>query len=206
MAGRFEGQRVLITGASSGIGAAVARELAREGALVAVAARRADRLAALKNEIEGMGSQALALECDVTDRASIDAAVAQTVEAFGGIDLVLANAGGGVSGPITRLETDDFRRQFETNFFGMLDTIFATLPHLRESKGLLALVGSVSGRIGTPISSPYTASKFAVNGLAECLYYDLARYGVAVSCINPGFVASEIRSIDNRGHPPGSGA
>jgi len=196
---RFTDQIVFITGASSGIGAAVALEFAREGAKVALAARRLDRLTSVKEEIESLGTTALALECDVTDRESINRAVADTMAEFGRIDVVLANAGFGVSGAATRLETDDFRRQFETNVFGVIDTVYATLPHLMESKGRLAIVSSVMGRVGLPASAPYCASKFAVLGFAESIYFDLADHGVSVTCINPGIVASEIRSVNNRG-------
>ncbi|MBX3179783.1 MAG: SDR family oxidoreductase [Candidatus Hydrogenedentes bacterium] len=196
---RFTDQVVFITGASSGIGAAVALEFAREGAKVALAARRIDRLEALRAEIEAIGSVALVLECDVTRRESIDRAVAQTVAELGGIDVVLANAGFGVSGSATRLETEDYRRQFDTNVFGVIDTVHATLPHLLERRGRLVIVSSVMGRVGLPASAPYCASKFAVLGFAESLYYDLADRGVSVTCINPGIVASEIRSVNNRG-------
>lgn len=203
MAGRFENKVVLITGASSGIGAAAARVFAAEGARVALAARRKERLEDLCSGIEADGGQACAVECDVTDRGSVDRAVAATVERWGCLDVVLANAGFGVTGVATELDTEDYRRQFETNVFGVLETVHATLPHLIERKGRLGLVASVSGRIGTPASGPYCASKFAVAGLAECLYYDLADLGVSVTCINPGFVESEIRSINNRGEPTG---
>ena len=203
MPGTFDGQAALITGASSGIGAAMAKELARQGAKVALLARRLDRLGALADEIRAAGGEALPIECDVTDRSSIDAAAAAAVTAWGGLDVVVANAGFGVAGPATRLETEDYRRQFETNVFGLLDTIHATLPYLEKSKGRLGLVGSVSGRMGTPASGPYTASKFAVVGIAECLYYDLADLGISVTCINPGFIASEIRGINNLGEQTG---
>lgn len=196
---RFSDKVVFITGASSGIGAAVALEFAREGAKLALAARRTERLDALRTEIEALGGTALALACDVTDRASIDQAVALTVAELGGIDVVLANAGFGVSGAATRLETEDYRRQFETNVFGVIDTVYATLPHLMERQGQLAIVSSVMGRVGLPASAPYCASKFAVLGFAESIYYDLAEHGVSVTCINPGIVASEIRSVNNRG-------
>lgn len=200
---RFKDQVVFITGASSGIGAAAALEFAREGAKVVLAARRLDRLDGVKAGIEALGGSALALACDVTNRASIDAAVAEAVAACGRIDVVLANAGFGVSGAATRLNTEDYRRQFETNVFGVIDTIYATLPQLRESKGRLAIVSSVMGRVGLPASGPYCASKFALVGLAESLYYDLAEIGVSVTCINPGVVSSEIRTLDNRGQQTG---
>jgi len=196
---RFTDQIVFITGASSGIGAAVALEFAREGATVVLSARRTDRLAAVQADIEALGATSLAVPCDVTKRDSIDQAVEAAVTAFGRIDVVLANAGFGVSGATTRLETDDFRRQFETNVFGLIDTVYATLPYLIESKGRLAVVSSVMGRVGLPASAPYCASKFAVLGFAESVYYDLADHGVSVTCLNPGLVASEIRSVNNRG-------
>lgn len=200
---RFTDQVVFITGASSGIGAAASLEFAREGARVVLSARRADRLAAVKAEIDTLGGESLALECDVTDRGSIDRAVEAIVAAYGKIDVVLANAGFGVSGPAARLTTDDYRRQFDTNVFGVIDTIHATLPHLQATRGRLAVVSSVMGRIGLPVSGPYCASKFAVLGLAESLYYDFAECGVSVTCINPGLVASEIRSVNNRGQYTG---
>jgi NAD(P)-dependent dehydrogenase (short-subunit alcohol dehydrogenase family) len=206
MGKRFEGKRVFITGASSGIGAATALELARQGARVGLAARRADRLEAVRRQIENLGGQAVTAVCDVKDRASLDAAVARVVEALGGIDLAIANAGFGVTGPFEELGTEGFRRQFDTNVFGVIDTVYAVLPHLAASKGHLAIVSSVLGRVGLPLSSPYCASKSAIYALSECLYYELAPKGVAVTCILPGIVASETRSVDNLGvYHPGSG-
>ena len=117
----FAGQVVFITGASSGIGAALAREFARRGADLALAARRTDRLAALAAEITKSGRRALVLACDVTLDSDLEAAVARTREAFGRIDVVVANAGFGVVGSVESLGVDDFRRQFETNVFGVLD-------------------------------------------------------------------------------------
>lgn len=199
MARRFENKTVFITGASAGIGAALAMAFAREGANVGIAARRTDRLEALCREIESIGGRALAVPCDVTDRASIDAAVARVVDTFGGIDVAVANAGFGVSGYFMRLKTEAFRRQFETNVFGLIDTVQAVLPHLIRSKGRLGLVASVAGQMGTPQSGAYSASKFAVVGLAETLYYELAAFGVSVTCIEPGFIETEFRSVDSRG-------
>ncbi len=196
---RFAGKTAFITGASSGIGAELGRAFAREGARVALVARRTERLALVKGTIEALGGEASSIECDVNDRATLDAAVARTLERFGGIDVAVANAGFGVSGAFYKLTVEDFRRQFETNFFGVLNTVYAVLPALEASRGRLGLVSSVMGRMGAPASAPYAASKFAVCGLAESLYYDLAGKGISVTCINPGVVESNIRRTDNRG-------
>ncbi|MBN2309190.1 MAG: SDR family NAD(P)-dependent oxidoreductase [Candidatus Hydrogenedentes bacterium] len=197
--GWCEGKSVFITGASAGIGAALAREFARRGARVALAARRLDRLAKVQEGIAAAGGDALAVQCDVTDRASLDRAVARAADAFGGLDVAVANAGFGVSGPFEKLSTEDYRRQFDTNVFGLMDTTYAVLPLLRQSKGRLALVSSVMGRVATPSTSAYCSSKFAVCGLAESLYYELAERGVSVTCIEPGLVESDFRMTDNRG-------
>lgn len=193
-----DGKVAVITGASSGIGAAVAREFARRGARVVLLGRRVERLQALSEQL-GTPSRALAMACDVTDRAALDAAMAQAAEAFGSVDFVLANAGFGVSGALHRLDTPDFRRQFDTNVFGVIDTAYAALPFLEKSGGVLGIVSSVMGHIGLPASAPYCASKFAVAGFAEAIYYELQERGVAVTLISPGVVASEIRSVDNAG-------
>jgi len=199
MAGRFTEQVVFITGASAGIGRAMAKRFAAEGARVVLAARRRDKLQDVQQEIEQHGGEAVAVACDVTDRASLDKAVADAVEAYGRIDVAVANAGFGVSGLFNRVTPEDFRRQFDTNVFGVVDTTYAVLPHLVASKGRLVIIGSMLGRIGAPASSAYCASKFAVSGLAESLYYELAEQGVAVCLITPGIVESDIRKVDNQG-------
>ena len=104
-----------------------------------------------------------------------------------------------MAGSLEKLAVEDYRRQFETNFFGLLATAKAALPELKRSRGRLALVGSVSGLIGTPATSAYSASKFAVRGLALSLRPELAPLGISVTHIAPGFVTSEIRFKDNRG-------
>jgi len=195
----FQDKAVFITGASAGIGAELARALAAQGARVAIAARREDRLLALKTELEEQGANVVAHVCDVTNRAEIDAAVDQTVQAFGGIDMTIANAGFGLNGLFANLDTDAFRRQFDTNVFALIDTIYATLPHLEASHGRLGLVSSVLGRFTMPAMSAYCASKFAVCGLAEGLYYELRERGVSVTCINPGVIESEFRQRDQTG-------
>ena len=199
MARRYENKVVAVTGASSGIGAACAREFARQGACVALAARREQRLARVKADIEALGGQAKAVTCDVTRSADVDRFAAETADAFGRVDVVLANAGFGVSGAITKLHPDDFRRQFEVNFFGVIHALYAFLPALTASRGVFAIMSSTMGRVGLPASAPYNASKFAVAGLADSIYHDLDELGVGVTLICPGLVESEIRSVDNQG-------
>jgi short-subunit dehydrogenase len=196
---RFTGQVVLITGASSGIGAALAREFARQGAEVALSARRADRIDTLAAELTRGGGRAIAIPCDVTVDGDVERAVARTREAFGRVDVVVANAGYSVRGALERLRLDDYRRQFETNVFGVLRTVYAALADLRQARGVLLLVGSVSGHVATPGVSAYAMSKFAVRALAEAVGPELARYGVAVVLVSPGFVESEIGQVDNAG-------
>ncbi len=203
MSERFAGKVVLITGASSGIGAALGREFAAQGAAVALLARRAERLRALAAEIHARGRRALAIPCDVTREGDLERATALTVAGLGGIDVAVANAGFGVVGPFEKLRLDDYRRQFETNVFGVLRTAAAVLPELRRSRGTLVLMGSVTSYIAAPGASPYAMSKFSVRAFAEAVRPELARDGVAVVLLTPGFVVSEIRQVDNRGrlHP-----
>jgi len=199
MARSLAGKVVLITGASSGIGEALARELARRGAKLALCARRADRLDALAGEIVAAGGEAIALACDVTRDGDCEAAVARAKERFGRVDVAIANAGFGVVGPFDKLTLDDYRRQFETNVFGVLRTAYAVVDELEATGGSLVIVGSVSAYLALPGSSAYSMSKFAVRALAETLDGELHARGINVLLVNPGFVESEIRTVNNRG-------
>ena len=145
------------------------------------------------------GRRALVLACDVTRDGELERAAAQVRDAMGRIDVVVANAGFGVVGRVDRLTIEDYRRQFETNVFGVLRTIYATLDDLKRTRGRLAILGSVSGHLATPGGSPYAMSKFAVRALAEALRNELRPAGVAVTLLSPGFVESEIRLVDNQG-------
>jgi short-subunit dehydrogenase len=201
--GTFAGRVAFITGASSGIGAALARELGRQGADLALAARRLDRLEALAAELAAAGRRALVLPCDVTKDGDLERAVARTTAELGRIDVLVANAGFGVVGRLDGLTLEDYRRQLETNVFGVLRTIYAGLAELRRARGHLVIVGSVSGHVATPGSSAYAMSKFAVRALAEALAFELAPSGVSVTLVSPGFVDTEIHQVDRRGvrHP-----
>src|SRR3954468_5167452 len=162
------GKVALITGASAGIGAALARELARDGADLVLAARREDRLRDLAREIEATGRNAIVVSCDVTRDGGVERAVAAAVERYGRLDIAIANAGFGVAGPVEALTLEDFRRQLETNVFGVLRTLYAALPELRKTRGQFVVVGSVAGHVPTPATSAYM-SKFAVRGFAESI-------------------------------------
>ena len=150
-------------------------------------------------ELTAGGARAISVRCDVTVDGDPERAVAAARERFGALDVVVANAGFGVVGPVALLTLDHYRRQFETNVFGVLRTIYAALPDVRRRRGRIAIIGSVNGHIATPGSSPYAMSKFAVRALAEALGHELAKTGASVTLVSPGFVASEIRRVDNDG-------
>jgi NAD(P)-dependent dehydrogenase (short-subunit alcohol dehydrogenase family) len=158
-----------------------------------------DRLQALAQELTAGGGRAMALPCDVTADGDVERAVAAAREAFGRLDVVIANAGFGVVGPVQSLTLDDYRRQLETNVFGVVRTAHACIGELKKTRGRFVIIGSVSGHVGVPGSSAYSMSKFAVRGFAASLRHELRPHGVAVTLISPGFVDSEIRRVDNRG-------
>ena len=205
----FQNKSVLITGASSGIGEELAVQLAQSGAQLTLAARRTDRLEALAQKIAGQGTEGTektqrtprpaVVKCDVTRDGDLEMAVSGAVLAFDKLDIVFANAGFGVVAPLKKLTLEDYRRQFETNVFGVLRTIYAALPELEKTKGNLAIIGSVSGWVATPGASPYSMSKFALRALANAIAPELRASGITVTLLSPGFVASEIRQIDNQG-------
>jgi short-subunit dehydrogenase len=190
---------VLITGASSGIGAALARECARRGFRVALAARRVETLETLATRLRQAGSQASAHACDVTKDGDIARVVAELAAQGAVPDIVIANAGFGVVGPAQKLTLDDYRRQFETNLFGVLRTFHESLDALTGTRGRFVIMGSIAGHLSGPGGSAYAMSKFAVRAFAEALHGDLKGTGVGVTLISPGFVDSDIRRVDNRG-------
>jgi len=193
------GKVALITGASAGIGAALARELARDGADLVLTARREDRLRDLAREIEATGRHAIVVACDVTRDGDLERAVAAAVARYGRLDIAIANAGFGVVNRVEELSLDDYRRQMETNVFGVLRTLYASLPELRKTRGHFVVIGSVAGHVPTPVTSAYCMSKFAVRGFAESIHDELAAEGISVTLVSPGFVDSDIRRVDNHG-------
>jgi short-subunit dehydrogenase len=189
------GKVVIVTGASSGIGAAAAREFGRAGARVVLAARRLDRLEALAAEIEAMGSgaQALAVAADLSRLDDIQSLVDQALARFGRIDVLFNNAGFGRLGWLETLDpAKDIQAQVNVNVLGVLLTTRLVLPHLQAQRGgHIINMASVAGLVGTPTYSIYAACKFAVRGFSEALRREVAPWNIRVSVIYPGGVATE---------------
>jgi short-subunit dehydrogenase len=196
----FRDKVVLVTGASSGIGEELSWQLGSIGARLTLAARRRDRLEALAERIAATGKpRPVVIECDVTRDGDLERAVAESLGAFGKLDIAIANAGFGVVGAMKKLSVQDYRRQFETNVFGVLRTIYSALPEIEKNQGNIVIIGSVAGWAAAPGASPYSMSKFAVKALANSIAPELRPHGVKVTLISPGFVDSNIRRIDNEG-------
>jgi NADP-dependent 3-hydroxy acid dehydrogenase YdfG len=201
MTATLDGTAALVTGASSGIGEATARALAGEGAAVALAARRRDRLDALVAGIEADGGRALAIEADVTDQQQAIGAVERTVEELGRLDIVINNAGVMLLGPVVGAPTEEWDRMVALNVNGLLYVAHAAIPHLLRAAeddprrvADLVNVSSIAGRRATTGSGVYNATKFAVNAFTESLRQEVTERHVRVSVIEPGAVATELAS------------
>jgi len=192
--GPLNGKVALVTGASSGIGRAVALAFAAQGANLAVGARRAQRLAALGDELTASGAKVLTLDVDVTHESACRAAVETTVQEFGRLDLVVNSAGLMLLGTIVGADTEDWRRMINTNVLGLMYITHAALPHLLERGGDLVQISSVAGRVARRGSGVYNASKWAVNAFSEALRQEVTGRGVRITMIEPGAVDTELRT------------
>jgi NADP-dependent 3-hydroxy acid dehydrogenase YdfG len=192
----LQGKVILITGASSGIGAAAARLFARQGCPVAVAARRFERLEQLAAEIRAEGGQALPLALDVTQPAQIDAAVQSTLQAFGHIDILFNNAGFGRVDWLERLDpVEDIQAQINVDLVGMILMARAVLPPMyARHSGHIINMSSIAGWIAPPLYTIYSAGKFGVRGFSEALRREARPLGVNVSVIYPGSARTEFVS------------
>ena len=165
-----------------------------------LAARRTELLETLAQRIAASAKPTpLVTACDVTHDGDLKRAVAASVRHWTKLDVIVANAGFGVVGALRDLSVEDYCRQFETNVFGVLRTIYAALPEVEKTKGNVVIIGSVAGWTASPGASPYAMSKFAVRALANSITPELRLAGIKVTLINPGFVASNIRRVDNQG-------
>ncbi|MCZ9881991.1 SDR family oxidoreductase [Arthrobacter sp. B2a2-09] len=185
-----QGRVAVITGASSGIGAATARALAADGYRVALLARRADRIQALADEL---GDGVIAIEADVTDRGSLLAAAERVKAEFGGTDVLVNNAGIMLLGPFSSDQQDDYRQMIEVNLIGAITATEVFLDQLRDGGGDLVNISSVAGRTARPGNGVYAATKWGINGWSESLRQEL-QPGVRVTVIEPGAVATELPS------------
>ncbi len=201
MGERLHGTAALVTGASSGIGEATARELAAQGAAVAIAARRKDRLDALAHEIREAGGRVLVVECDVTDQEQAIGLVAETVRELGRLDTVVNNAGVMLLGPIVDAPTGEWDRMISLNLQGLLYVAHAALPHLLKAADSdprqvadLVNVSSVAGRVARLGSGVYNLTKHGVGAFSESLRQEVTQRHVRVSLVEPGAVATELMS------------
>ncbi|WP_027482886.1 SDR family NAD(P)-dependent oxidoreductase [Deinococcus pimensis] len=195
------GTVALVTGASSGIGEATARSLARAGADVALVARRAERLDALAHELSSLGRRALPITADVTDEGQARASVDRAVRELGRLDVLVNNAGVMLLGPVQDAPTEEWRRMLDLNVLSLMICAHAALPHLLRAAELserrvadLVNVSSVAGRVARVGSGVYNATKHAVGAFSESLRQEVTRRHVRVSLIEPGAVVTELPS------------
>ena len=185
----YRGVRALVTGASSGIGRGLALRLAREGARLALVARREVELNEVAAQIREAGGEARVLPCDVSDREQVEACAARALESLGGIDLLVNNAGYGHHRTFLEWDLADMDRLMRVNYFGTLYFTKALLPQMvRRGRGWLVFVSSVAGKIASPEEAAYAASKFAIEGLAAALSIELEDAGIHVLTVRPGVI------------------
>jgi len=190
----FQNKVIIITGASRGIGRELAHQLAREGACLVLAARDVQSLEIVKTECEERGGRGIVMPTDVRLQDQCETLIRRTTEEFGRIDALVNNAG------ITMWARFDqvndltwFEQIMRTNYFGSLYCTHYALPYLKQTKGLIVGISSLTGKTGVPTRSAYAASKHAIAGFFDSLRIELAGSGVSVTMIYPGFVASEVR-------------
>lgn len=192
MKNSIEGKVIVITGASSGLGEATARDLASKGARVILGARRKDRIEALAEELGGEG-KALAVETDVTDREQVQRLVDAAIDAFGRIDVMINNAGLMQQSLLERLKVDEWDNMIDVNIKGVLYGIAAVLPVMKEQQsGHIINVSSVAGHKVTPAGTVYCATKHAVRAISEGLRTEVTPYGLRTTVVSPGAVATEL--------------
>jgi short-subunit dehydrogenase len=185
---------ILITGASSGIGKETTKLFLSKGWNVIATMRNPETETELKQL-----ANVLVTKLDVLDLDSIQKAVDEGVQKFGGIDVLLNNAGYGAYGPLEAFSRDKILRQFNTNVIGLLDVTKAVLPHFRQNKkGIIINISSIGGKITFPLGSLYHGTKFAVEGISEALHYEVEQFGGKVKIVEPGMIATDFagRSFD----------
>lgn len=202
----FQDKTVVVTGASSGIGRALALRLADQGAWIALAARDAQRLDALAEECRRRGGKAIAGPTDVTDEAQCKALVERAVAEFGRLDMLINNAGIGATGLLEELpDLTVFKQVMDVNFYGTVYCTYYAMKHLKQTQGRIVNISSLGGKSPLPYNTNYIASKYAVHGFSDSLRMELAKTGASVTVICPYWVVSEFheRLMDKDGAPRG---
>ena len=183
------GHVALVTGGSRGLGLAIARDLADQGARIAICARDDAELERARHDLASRGVEALAVRCNVSDREDVEQMVAAVRAEFGQIDMLICNAGVIQIGQVHSMEIDDFHQAMDVMYWGVLHPVLAVLPEMRErGAGRIGIVTSIGGKISVPYLLPYNAAKFAAIGLAEGLRAELADDGISVTTIVPGLM------------------
>lgn len=187
----------IVTGASSGIGEATARELAARGAAVALVARSKEKLAALERTISASGGRVVSVPADVSDEEAVREMLGRVVGEFGSLDVLVNNAGLGLSGRVAELREEDLRYLFEVNLIGPLNCIQAALPHMK-SGGRIINVSSVVGKRAIPKVGGYCATKSALNALSDSLRVEISGRGITVTSVYPGTTRTPFRENSRR--------
>ncbi|WP_194974066.1 SDR family NAD(P)-dependent oxidoreductase [Aquiflexum lacus] len=201
----FNNKVIWITGASSGLGKFMAYEFAKQKGILALSARRVGELEEVLKEVKKLGGEGIIVPCDILEEHQIESAVLEIIKQYGRLDVAIANAGFGIYGKLEKLTAKDWRRQMDGNVTGLALTAKFAIPHLKNSKGRLALIGSVAAYLPNPNTGAYGASKAAVRSIGQTLQLELKGTGVSCTVIHPGFVDSDITRVDNDGifHPEG---
>ena len=202
----FCDQVVIVTGASAGIGKALALQLARQGAKLAIAARRAGRLEQVADEIRLLGGEALVVPTDVSDEDQCKALVEKTVAEFGRLDMLINNAGLAVLSLFEEFpDLSLFHHAMDVNFYGAVNCTYYALPYIKQTKGRIVAISSMGGKAAIPYNTSYCASKYGLHGFYDSLRMELSRHGVSVTVICPWWVVSEFHEsqMDKNGVPVG---
>ncbi|WP_234462410.1 SDR family NAD(P)-dependent oxidoreductase [Adhaeribacter terrigena] len=187
----FQGKVVIITGGSRGIGLAIARILAEEGARLAICARTAHQLKTASEALTDLGAEVLAVPCDLTDRKQAEAFIQRVKTHYGQVDVLINNAGIIQAGPLEAMALPDFENAMSTHFWAPLYTMLSVIPEMKaRGTGRIVNIASVGGKVSVPHIVPYSASKFALVGLSRGFRHELKKDGIKVTTINPGLTRS----------------